>query len=83
MTVTGEAPLVNTENSTLGGLMNEQQMSDLPLNGRNYMDFSLMQPGVTEDRNNGGYQGDSTQYGANGAPVRSNNLRSMALRLPR
>ena len=48
VTVTGEAPLVNTENSTLGGLVNEQQMADLPLNGRNYMDLSLMQPGVTQ-----------------------------------
>jgi hypothetical protein len=74
VTVTGEAPLVNTENSTLGGLVNEQQMSDLPLNGRNYMDLSLMQPGVTQDRNNGGYQGASTQYSSNGAPVRSNNF---------
>jgi hypothetical protein len=72
VTVTGEAPLVNTENSTLGGLVNEQQMAELPLNGRNFMDLSLMQPGVTQDRNNGQYQGASTQYSSNGAPVRSN-----------
>ena len=74
VTVTAEAPLVNTENSTLGGLVNEQQMADLPLNGRNYMDLSLMQPGVTKDVNNGQYQGASTQYSSNGAPVRSNNF---------
>ena len=74
ITVTGEAPLVNTENSTLGGLVNEHQIVDLPLNGRNYMDLSLMQPGVTKDLNNGQYQGASTQYSSNGAPVRSNNF---------
>jgi hypothetical protein len=74
VTVTGEAALVNTENSTLGGLVNEQQMADLPLNGRNYMDLSLMQPGVTKDVNQGNYQGASTQYSSNGAPVRSNNF---------
>jgi Carboxypeptidase regulatory-like domain len=74
VTVTGEAPLVNTENSTLGGLVNEQQIVDLPLNGRNYMDLSLMQPGITRDVNNGNYQGASTQYSSNGAPVRSNNF---------
>src|ERR1019366_3299729 len=34
VTVTGEAPLVNTSTSSLGGLVNEQQMADLPLNGR-------------------------------------------------
>lgn len=74
VTVTAEAPLVNTENSTLGGLVNEREMADLPLNGRNYMDLSLMQPGVTKDVNNGQYQGGSTQYSSNGAPVRSNNF---------
>lgn len=56
--VESEALQVNTSTSTLGGLVNEQQMSDLPLNGRNYMDLSLMQPGVTQDRNNGQYQGE-------------------------
>jgi hypothetical protein len=72
--VTSEAEQVNTSTSALGGLVNEQQMADLPLNGRNYMDLSLMQPGVTQDRNNGQYQGGSTQYSSNGAPVRSNNF---------
>src|SRR5438105_6620436 len=35
VTVTAEAPMVNTVNSALGGLVNEQKMSELPLNGRN------------------------------------------------
>ena len=34
VTVTGEAPLVNTTNSSLGGLVNEEKMADLPLNGQ-------------------------------------------------
>ena len=51
--VTGEAPIVNTQNATLGGLVNEQRIEDLPLNGRNYIDLSLLQPGVTKDRNFG------------------------------
>jgi hypothetical protein len=49
VTVTGEAPLVNTTSSSLGGLVNEHQMTDLPLNGRNYMDLSLLQPGVSRN----------------------------------
>src|SRR5271169_5469356 len=52
--VTSEAPLVNTSNSTLGGLVNEQQMAELPLNGRSYLDLTLLQPGVTQDKNGGG-----------------------------
>jgi len=38
--VTGEAPLVNTTTSSLGGLVDSQRMTDLPLNGRNYIDLS-------------------------------------------
>ncbi len=33
VTVTGEAPVVNTTTSTLGGLVNDSQIADLPLNG--------------------------------------------------
>ena len=33
--VTAEAPLVNTTSGSLGGLVNEDRIADLPLNGRN------------------------------------------------
>jgi hypothetical protein len=46
--VTEEAPLVQTQSSTVGGLVDEQQVTDLPLNGRNLVDLTLMQAGVTE-----------------------------------
>ena len=75
VTVTAEAPQVNTTNGELGGLVNEQQMAELPLNGRNYIDLSLMQAGVTEDKNFSGGGGQvGTSYSANGATVRSNNF---------
>src|SRR5712691_5426536 len=48
VTVAEEAPLVQTSSSTLGGVVNEQQVSDLPLNGRNLVSLTLMQPGVTQ-----------------------------------
>jgi hypothetical protein len=48
VTVTGEAPLVQTMTSTIGGLVNEQQVADLPLNGRNLVDLTLMQAGITQ-----------------------------------
>jgi hypothetical protein len=70
--VTAEAPQVNTANAALGGLVNEQQMADLPLNGRNYIDLSLLQPGVTQDRNYGQGRMAGTSFSANGATVRSN-----------
>ena len=71
--VTGEAPLVNTTTSALGGLVDEQKMADLPLNGRNYMDLSLMQPGVSRNAAMGNSHGTvGVWYSSNGAPTRSN-----------
>src|SRR5690242_6147195 len=48
VTVAEEAPLVQTSNSTLGGIVNEQQVSDLPLNGRNLVGLTLLQAGITQ-----------------------------------
>ena len=38
--VVAEAALVNTTSSALGGLVNETSISELPLNGRNFIDLS-------------------------------------------
>jgi hypothetical protein len=46
VTVTAEAPLIETANSTVGSNIDPRQMSDLPLNGRNWMDLSLLAPGA-------------------------------------
>src|SRR5262245_1099723 len=50
VTVTGEAPLVDTTNSTLAANVDPRQMSELPVNGRNWMDLTLLAPG---SRSNG------------------------------
>ena len=70
--VTEEASVVNTQDATLGGLVNEQSVQDLPLNGRNYVDLSLLQAGVNTDRNGAG--NGATSFSVNGAGVRSNNF---------
>jgi outer membrane receptor protein involved in Fe transport len=70
--VTGEAPMVNTQDATLGGTVNETKMTELPLNGRNYIDLALLQPGVDKDKNQSNQQG--TSFSVNGAPPRSNNF---------
>ena len=46
--VTGEAPLVQTTSSTGGGLVDEQQVSNLPINGRNLINLTLMQAGISQ-----------------------------------
>ena len=73
VTISSEIPLVNTQDSTLGGTVNEQQMSELPLNGRNYIDLTLLKPGVNKDRNQRN-QPNGTSFSVNGAPPRSNNF---------
>jgi Carboxypeptidase regulatory-like domain/TonB dependent receptor len=70
--VTEEAPMVNTQDATLGGTINETKMTELPLNGRNYIDLALYQPGVDQDKNQRNSQG--TSFSVNGAPPRSNNF---------
>jgi len=45
VTVTGEAPLVNVSSSTLEGNVDPRQMQQLPVNGRNFMDLSILAPG--------------------------------------
>src|SRR5208283_1996712 len=44
--VTEEIPLVNTTSSTLGGTLSNQEINDLPLNGRNYENLLQLRPGV-------------------------------------
>lgn len=73
VTVSSELPLVNTQDSTLGGTINEQQMAELPLNGRNYIDLALYKPGVNKDKQQRN-QEEGTSFSVNGAPPRSNNF---------
>ncbi|OFW35304.1 MAG: hypothetical protein A3J28_16670 [Acidobacteria bacterium RIFCSPLOWO2_12_FULL_60_22] len=70
--VTAEAPLVNTTSGSLGGLVDEQRMADLPLNGRNYLDLTLLQPGVNVQRSHSIDNG--VWFSSNGAPIRSNSF---------
>lgn len=47
VTVTAAPALIDTTTSALGSLVSEQKLEQLPLNGRNYTDLILLQPGVT------------------------------------
>jgi len=50
VTVEGAAPLVETTTSTLSHVVNEQQLGALPLNGRDFSQLVLLQPGVVLSR---------------------------------
>src|ERR1051325_775701 len=46
VTVTDEAPLVDTTNTTLGGTFSNKAINDLPLNGRDFQNLVVLRPGV-------------------------------------
>ena len=46
VTVTGEAPLIETNNATVADLINEKTLRDIPLNGRSFTDLTALEPGV-------------------------------------
>lgn len=46
VTVTGEAPLVNTTTASVAGLVGEKQVKDLPLNGRSFDNLITLNSGA-------------------------------------
>lgn len=49
VTVTGEPPILETTRSQVSSTVNERAIEDLPTNGRNFINFALLTPGVTLD----------------------------------
>src|SRR5258706_6093882 len=46
ITVEGTAVSVNTEQATIQGVVTSQQIENLPINGRNFLDLAQLEPGV-------------------------------------
>jgi hypothetical protein len=46
--VTGEAPVVDTENSRQANTIEEKYIRDLPINRRDYLTYTLLVPGVSD-----------------------------------
>src|SRR6185437_9483898 len=53
VTVTGGAPLLNTESTDLGNVISRAPMIQLPLNGRNFSQLALLVPGTNGGEVNG------------------------------
>jgi hypothetical protein len=73
--VTSQASLVDVTSGSLGNLVSENQLVNLPLNGRNYINLALLEPGITQIINKGtGGPGMGTDFSSSGAPEYSNNI---------
>src|SRR5277367_6176373 len=84
--VTGEVPLVDTATSSTGEVIQGRQITELPLNGRNFTQLALLAPGVTRgaygDEASGGTSGTASESFRNsetgGAALSVNGLRPQA-----
>ena len=75
--VTGEAPVVETTRSSAGTNVTDVAVANLPVNGRNFIDFVVLAPGVVRDTRGGdlsfaGQRGPANTLLVDGAD--SNNL---------
>lgn len=61
MTVTAEAPLIEKSTSHISTIIEEEQVENLPLNGRNFTQLATLVPGVTR-----GIPGSSASGGGGG-----------------
>jgi hypothetical protein len=59
-TVIGAAPLVRTESSEVGTVIEEKSIRELPLNGRNFASLVYLVPGVTPGQQGENLSGAST-----------------------
>jgi len=73
--VSGQAPVINTEDATMGIAFGENQVKELPLEGRNVPDLLTLQPGVAYTGNRADTSTDDTRSGAvNGARSDQGNI---------
>jgi hypothetical protein len=72
VTVTTEAPLMQTQESSIGQTMDTETISSVPLNGRNWIYIAQLSAGTTvADGSRGGSKGD---FEANGQRAEENNF---------
>ena len=72
--VSGDAPVVDPQKTVVSSVISQEQIEHLPINGRNFIGFSLLAPGVATDRTP--QQGASGTSGLTfaGQRARSNNI---------
>lgn len=72
--VTSDAPLVDTRGVQLGSTVDSQRVRDLPLNGRNVYDLTVLTPGVVNVNTSLTGNNDANNMNVNGNRVRDNNF---------
>ncbi|HVN03383.1 MAG TPA: carboxypeptidase-like regulatory domain-containing protein [Bryobacteraceae bacterium] len=71
--VTGQAPVLQTENGSVGQVVGTQSVNDLPLNGRNYTFLARLTAGVNPGQPEGRGLNANGWFEANGTRADQNN----------
>jgi hypothetical protein len=71
--VTGEPPALQTQDASVGQVINARAINSLPLNGRNYTFLAQLAAGVTQDQEDTRGLGASGSFAANGSRPSQNN----------
>ena len=74
VTVVGVSAIVDTRSAAMSAVVTEKTISELPLNGRNYIDLALLQPGVNNftEKDSTSSSNRGTKLNINGMSFRSN-----------
>jgi hypothetical protein len=74
MEVSGGAPVINTTDTVIGGVVNRERIESLPLNGRSFLSMALLEPGVSVNyvaTSGAGNVNNFFQVSVGGAPQQS------------
>ncbi len=67
-------PVVNTDSSTLGNVVDNRKVTEFPLNGRNFLQLNLLVPGANQGVKGSQNQTQGGSISVNGAREQSNNF---------
>lgn len=71
--VTASLPVLQSENASVGQVVQSREINNLPLNGRNFTFLARLAPGVTQGQQEGRGQNAEGMFTANGARPAQNN----------
>lgn len=72
--VEASAPVINTDSATVGNVVDNKKVTELPLNGRNFLQLNLLVPGANQGVKGSQNQTQGGSISVNGAREQANNF---------